>query len=65
MAAHEGSKLKAALERLTPKQRQYLALAAIIACGVGALWAVFAFTDTPSLYDDLTLLFLQRCVPTR
>ena len=46
MAAHEGSKLKAALERLTPKQRQYLALAAIIACGVGALWAVFAFTDS-------------------
>lgn len=32
------------LARLTPKQRQYAALAAIIACGVGALWLVFALT---------------------
>lgn len=46
MAAHDGSNLRGALERLTPKQRQYLALAAIMACGVGALWAVFAFTDS-------------------
>jgi conjugal transfer pilus assembly protein TraB len=43
--AFEGSKIRNALERLTPRQRQYAALAAIIACGVGALWAVFAFSD--------------------
>ena len=46
MAAFDGSRFGAALERLTPKQRQYAALAAIMACGVGALWAVFAFTDS-------------------
>lgn len=46
MAARDESRLRAALERLTPKQRQYLALAAIMACGIGALWVVFAFTDS-------------------
>ena len=46
MAAFDGSRFRAVLERLTPKQRQYAALAAIMACGIGALWAVFAFTDS-------------------
>ncbi|WP_420475234.1 TraB/VirB10 family protein [Noviherbaspirillum sp. ST9] len=44
MAAFDTSKLGGAVDRLTPKQRQYAALVAIMACGVGALWAVFAFT---------------------
>jgi conjugal transfer pilus assembly protein TraB len=46
VTAFDGSRFRAALERLTPKQRQYAALAAILACGVGAFWAVFAFTDS-------------------
>lgn len=44
MAAFDTSKLTSAVEHLTPKQRQYAALAAIMASGVGTLWAVFAFT---------------------
>jgi conjugal transfer pilus assembly protein TraB len=44
MAAFDTSKFKSIVVRLTPKQRQYAALGAVIACGVGALWAVFAFT---------------------
>ena len=44
MAKFDTSKFRSAIGRLTPKQRQYATLAAIMACGVGALWAVFAFT---------------------
>jgi conjugal transfer pilus assembly protein TraB len=44
MSALNTSWLKAAIGRLSPKQRQYAALAAIMAGGVGVLWAVFAFT---------------------
>ena len=44
MRAFYTGKFKKTLERLTPKQRQYALLAAIMACGVGALWAIFAFT---------------------
>ena len=36
--------LRALLERLAPKQRQYAMLGAIIAGGVGILWLIFAFT---------------------
>ncbi len=36
-------KLRSAIEKLTPKQRQYASLAAIMGCGIGALWAVFSF----------------------
>ena len=36
---------RAALERLSPKQRQYAMLAAILLGGVGMLWLIFAFTD--------------------
>lgn len=36
---------RAALERLSPKQRQYVLLGAILLGGVGMLWLVFAFTD--------------------
>ncbi len=46
MTAFDTSKLRSAVERLTPKQRQYATFAAIMVCGVGALWAVFAFTDS-------------------
>ena len=46
MAPFDTSKIKNAIARLTPKQRQYVSLAAIMACGVGALWAVFAFTGS-------------------
>src|SRR5437016_1602058 len=46
MAAFDTSKIRSAIERLTPRQRQYAALAAIMACGVGTLWAVFAFTGS-------------------
>ena len=38
--------LRNLLERLSPKQRQYAMLAAILAGGVGILWLVFAFTGT-------------------
>ena len=44
MAAFNRSSFTAPLERLTAKQRQYAALAALMVCGVGALWAVFAFS---------------------
>ncbi len=44
MVAISTSKLKSAMDRLTPKQRQYVALSTIMACGIGSLWAVFAFT---------------------
>lgn len=37
--------IKTALGRLSPKQRQYAMLGAIMGVGVGALWAVFALTD--------------------
>ncbi|MBX3681837.1 MAG: conjugal transfer protein TraB [Thauera sp.] len=36
--------LRALLERLSPKQRQYAMLGAIVAGGVGILWLIFAFT---------------------
>ena len=45
MATPTPSRIKAALQRLSPKQRQYATLGAIMACGVGLLWAVFAFND--------------------
>ncbi|THF64940.1 conjugal transfer protein TraB [Pseudothauera nasutitermitis] len=35
------------LERLSPRQRQYLLLAAIMAGGIGLLWLIFAFTGEP------------------
>ena len=35
-----------ALQRLSPRQRQYVTLAAILICGVGLLWLIFALTDT-------------------
>ncbi len=43
MGTFDTSKLRSAIEKLTPKQRQYAALAAIMGCGIGALWAVFSF----------------------
>ncbi|MBE0546524.1 MAG: conjugal transfer protein TraB [Rubrivivax sp.] len=36
---------RAALERLSPKQRQYAMLGTILLGGVGMLWLIFAFTD--------------------
>ena len=38
--------LRGVLDRLSPKQRQYAMLAAILLGGVGMLWLIFAFTDT-------------------
>lgn len=46
MSAFDSSKIRNAIEHLTPKQRQFVALTAIVACGVGVLWAVFAFTGS-------------------
>ena len=44
------SRLKGAmsglLQRLSPRQRQYATLGAILVGGVGLLWAIFALTDT-------------------
>jgi len=40
--------LSARLARLSPKQRQFVTLGAILAGGIGLLWMVFAFTDTKS-----------------
>jgi conjugal transfer pilus assembly protein TraB len=34
------------LQRLSPRQRQYATLGAILVGGVGLLWAIFALTDT-------------------
>ena len=36
--------MRALLERLSPKQRQYAMLGTIVAGGVGILWLIFAFT---------------------
>ncbi len=44
MTVFDPSKLRNAAARLSPKHRQYAAFGAIMACGVGTLWAVFAFT---------------------
>ena len=44
MAITTNSGFKDLAARLTPKQRQYALLGTIMGCGVGALWAVFAFT---------------------
>lgn len=41
-----------ALQRLSPRQRQYVTLAAILICGVGLLWLIFALTDTHSPTAD-------------
>ncbi|MEY2843055.1 MAG: hypothetical protein RI920_1092, partial [Pseudomonadota bacterium] len=41
-----------ALQRLSPRQRQYVTLAAILICGVGLLWLIFALTDTRSPATD-------------
>ena len=38
--------LRALLERLSPKQRQYAMLGVIVAGGVGILWLIFAFTGS-------------------
>ncbi|WP_407277675.1 TrbI/VirB10 family protein [Aromatoleum evansii] len=38
--------LRALQERLSPKQRQYAMLGAIVAGGVGILWLIFAFTGS-------------------
>jgi len=35
-------------ERMTPRQRQFALLGAIVAAGVGLLWLIFASTDTGS-----------------
>ena len=43
--ATPASAIRGALERLSPRQRQYAMLAAILAGGVGLLWLIFAFTD--------------------
>lgn len=48
MATIDASTVRNLFARLTPKQRQYATLAAIMAVGVGALWAVFAFTGNAS-----------------
>lgn len=41
-----------ALQRLSPRQRQYVTLAVILICGVGLLWLIFALTDTHSPTTD-------------
>ena len=40
------AKLKGLAERLSPRQRQYALLIAILAGGVGLLWMIFASTDS-------------------
>ena len=44
-AARPAAALRGALDRLSPRQRQYALLAAILAGGVGLLWLIFASTD--------------------
>ncbi|HCY63215.1 MAG TPA: conjugal transfer protein TraB [Oxalobacteraceae bacterium] len=48
MATFNATTVRNLFARLTPKQRQYATLAAIMTGGVGALWAVFAFTGNAS-----------------
>jgi conjugal transfer pilus assembly protein TraB len=48
MSAFDTPGIKNKLTRLSPKQRQYAALAAIMAIGVGALWAVLAVPGSSS-----------------
>jgi len=43
--ARPSAALRGALDRLSPRQRQYALLAAILAGGVGLLWLIFASTD--------------------
>ncbi|MEQ7766768.1 TraB/VirB10 family protein [Xanthomonas hortorum] len=38
-------KLRGALERLSPQQRQYVLLAALLIVGIGALWLVFTLSE--------------------
>jgi conjugal transfer pilus assembly protein TraB len=44
--------LNRALERMSPKQRQYAMLGAILAGGVGLLWLIFASSDSGSKGKD-------------
>ena len=46
--SYPSAAVKGVLERLSPKQRQYAMLVAILVGGVGMLWLIFAFTDTGS-----------------
>jgi conjugal transfer pilus assembly protein TraB len=43
-----GNALRGLLERLTPRQRQYALLCAIVAAGVGLLWMILLLTSSPS-----------------
>mgnify|MGYP001323137801 FL=1 len=43
--ARPAAALRSALDRLSPRQRQYALLVAILAGGVGLLWLIFASTD--------------------
>lgn len=43
-AVNPTAALRGALERLSPKQRQYAMLAAVLLGGVGLLWLIFSFT---------------------
>ena len=45
-------RVRGLLERLSPRQRQYATLVAILVCGVGLLWLIFALTDTRSKTAD-------------
>ena len=46
------SAARALLQRLSPRQRQYATLGAILACGVGLLWLIFALTDPGAKAPD-------------
>ncbi|RTL56495.1 MAG: conjugal transfer protein TraB [Rhodocyclaceae bacterium] len=43
-----GQSLREFVERLSPRQRQYALLAALMAGGVGLLWLVFAVSEAPT-----------------
>lgn len=45
--------LKRGLERLSPRQRQWAMLVAILLGGVGMLWLVFAFSDSGEKYKNI------------
>lgn len=45
-------RMRGLLERLSPRQRQYATLFAILICGVGLLWLIFALTDNRSRVAD-------------
>ena len=54
--------MRSLVERLTPRQRQYAMLGAILLGGVGLLWLVFAFAESaPSSQANCSPVTFRSC----